>query len=101
MGILSTTGPPAWHPAAPEVKEKGRKIVETCVQHGVSPSDLALQFCFAHPYVSTTLAGMSTVEQVRQNVAAVGQTPDAALIAEVRSATPSWPSGRPENQDAS
>lgn len=100
MGILSTTGPPAWHPASREVKEAGRRVVETCARRGVSASDLALQLCFAHPYVSTTLAGMSTVEQVRQNVAAVGRPVDAALIAEVRSAHPAWPTGRPENQDA-
>jgi L-galactose dehydrogenase len=100
MGILSTTGPPAWHPASAEVKEAGRRIVELCAKRGVSASDLALQFCVAHPHVSTTLVGMSTVEQVRRNVAAVERAPDEALVAEVRSNHSAWPSGRPENQDA-
>ncbi len=97
MGILTPDGPPSWHPAPPEVKEAGRRIVESCVR----ASDVALQFSIAHPYVSTTLSGMSTVEQVRQNVAAASQPADAALIAELRCSTRSWPSGRPENQDAS
>jgi L-galactose dehydrogenase len=104
MGILTKGGPPPWHPAPADVKEAGRCIVHLCEQRGIEASDLALQFCLAHPYVSTTLAGMSTVEQVRQNVAAAGSPPDQALIDEVRAlvsavANRSWPTGRPENQD--
>jgi L-galactose dehydrogenase len=102
MGILTAGGPPPWHPASPEVKQAGRSVVEFCEQRGVRASDLALQFCLAHPYVSTTLTGMSTVEQVRQNVAAVSRPADALLLAKIRdqlSAHPIWPTGRPENQD--
>ncbi len=102
MGILTPDGPPPWHPASPEVKEAGREMVRLCQRSGVQASDLALQFCLAHPYVTTTLAGMSTVEQVRQNVAAASKVPDAALIAELRAQFPAhriWPTGRPENQD--
>jgi L-galactose dehydrogenase len=103
MGILTPNGPPPWHPASSEVKEAGRNIAQ---HYGARISDLALQFCLAHPYVATTLAGMSTVEQVRQNVAATAISADAALIAEIRRlvapvANRSWPSGLPENQDAS
>ena len=103
MGILTTNGPPPWHPASPEVKEAGRSLAQ---RYGARLSDLALQFCLAHPYIATTLAGMSTVEQVRQNVAAAAIPADAALTAEIRSlvspvANRSWPSGLPENQDAS
>jgi L-galactose dehydrogenase len=103
MGILTTSGPPPWHPASPEVKEAGRRIVELCAHRA---SDIALQFAIAHPYVATTLAGMPTVEQVRQNVAAASQPVDEVLLAEVLAlADPyknrSWPSGLPENHDAS
>ena len=47
---------------------------------------------------------MSTVEQVRQNVAAAAIPPTLMLIAEIRDllapvAHRSWPSGLPENQD--
>jgi L-galactose dehydrogenase len=103
MGILTQNGPPPWHPASPEVKEAGRNMAR---RYGARLSDLALQFCLAHPYVATTLAGMSTVERVRQNVAAAAERADAALIAEIRNllapvANRSWPSGLPENQDAS
>ena len=104
MGILTSGGPPSWHPAPAEVKEIGRRVVELCEQQGLRASDVALQFCLQHPYVSTTLAGMSTVEQVRQNVSAASRTADPALLEEIRSLVEpvknrSWPSGRPENQD--
>jgi len=104
MGILTSAGPPSWHPATVEVKAMGRRVVEFCEQRGVRASDLGLQFCLQHPYVATTLAGMSTVEHVRQNVAAAIVPVDTALIAEIRSlispfANRSWPTGRPENQD--
>jgi L-galactose dehydrogenase len=102
MGILTPNGPPPWHPASSEVKEAGRSLAR---RYGARLSDLALQFCLAHPYIATTLAGMSTAGQVRQNVAAAAIPADAALIAEIRGlvspvANRSWPSGLPENQDA-
>jgi L-galactose dehydrogenase len=106
MGILTAGGPPPWHPASADVKKAGRAIVELCEKRDVTASDLALQFAFAHPYISTTLAGMPTAEQVRQNVAAASNPVDEALLAEVLAlAAPyknrSWPTGLPENQDAS
>ncbi|MGA3202709.1 MAG: aldo/keto reductase [Bryobacteraceae bacterium] len=103
MGILTTSGPPPWHPAPAEVMEAGRRIVQWCDQRGVQASDLALQFCLEHSYVATTLAGMSTVAQVCQNVAAASSNADRALIDELRNFFPpinrSWPTGLPENQD--
>jgi L-galactose dehydrogenase len=104
MGILTSGGPPPWHPASHEVKEAGRAVVEFCSRRGIQASDVALQFCLQHPYVATTLAGMSTVAQVRQNVAAAAGRPDAALLAEIQNLVApvrnrSWATGRPENQD--
>jgi L-galactose dehydrogenase len=100
MGILTANGPPPWHPASPEIKEAGRRVV----QFSERASDVALQFCLQHPYVSTTLTGMSTVEQVRQNAAAASQPVDQAFVNEIRSfvapfTNRTWPTGRPENQD--
>lgn len=104
MGLLTAAGPPPWHPAPSEVKEAGRKVVEWCEQHGVHASDIALQFCLQHPYVSTTLSGMPTVQQVRQNVAAATAPANTSMTAEIRRlvspvANRSWSTGLPENHD--
>ncbi len=104
MGILTEQGPPAWHPAPEAVKEAGRRVAELCRQRGVRVADVALRFCVQHPYVATTLVGMSRPDHVESNVRALeGQTPEdlleeiRAIIAPVFNTT--WPSGRPENQD--
>lgn len=104
MGILTAGGPPPWHPGSEEVKAAGRQAVELCEKRGAAASDVALQFALQHPYVSTTLAGMSSQEQVRQNVAAANGHADPALIDDIHSlvapiANRSWPTGLPENQD--
>jgi len=99
MGLLTPNGPPPWHPASPEVKELARGVMSL---YGSRASDLALQFCLQHPYVATTLTGMSTVDEVRQNVAAASNPADAVSIAEIRARFPVhriWPTGLPENQD--
>ncbi|HTB13512.1 MAG TPA: aldo/keto reductase [Bryobacteraceae bacterium] len=106
MGLLTQNGPPPWHPASPEVKEVARVLVEFFAKSGVRITDLALQFCLQHPTVATTLAGMSTVEQVRENVAAAHAPADATLINEARDfigpfLNRSWPTGLLENHDAS
>ncbi|MGH9723026.1 MAG: hypothetical protein ACRD8O_22680 [Bryobacteraceae bacterium] len=65
---------------------------------------MAIQFCLAHPYAATTLVGMATRGQVRQNAAAAEGKLDQELIEEIRhvvarSANIIWPTGRPENHD--
>lgn len=104
LRILTPQGAPEWHPAAPEVKEIVRKVVELCEARGEPAPKVALRFCLDHPYISTTLVGLTTVEQVRQNLEIFDETNDPELLAEIEAlAAPVlhhiWPSGRPENQD--
>jgi L-galactose dehydrogenase len=104
MGILAPGGPPAWHPAPPEVKAAGEEVVRLCEKRGIHSAAVALRFCLDHPYVSSTLVGMSSPTEVVQNLRAVDFRipPDLmehieAVVALVRDRT--WPSGRPENSD--
>ena len=104
LRILTPLGAPEWHPATPEVKEIGCKVVELCEARGKSAPKVALRFCLDHPYISTTLVGLATVEQVRQNLEILDETSDPELLAEIDAlAAPVlhhiWPSGHPENQD--
>lgn len=102
MGLLSHTPPPVWHPAPVELQEACARAAASCHEQGVNISRLALQFSLAEPRIATTLVGMGSVQQVRDNVACVGTPPDAELLAEVQSLLASvhnliWASGRPEN----
>jgi L-galactose dehydrogenase len=68
MGLLAPSGPPPWHPAPMSLRRASMKILELCRSHGVDPIFVALRFCLDHPYVATTLSGMSSAVQVEKNV---------------------------------
>ena len=67
-------------------------------------SELALRFCLDHPYVSSTLIGMSTTRQVETSLKLLQSSTDKELLAQVEAILAPvfnyvWPSGRPENQE--
>jgi L-galactose dehydrogenase len=104
MGLLGEGTPPPWHPAPESVKSAARAIVSLCAQRRVPASRLALQYCLDLPEVATTLVGMSTRQQVLDNVAALSTERNAELLSAVQAlAKPVhnmlWPSGLPENAD--
>ena len=68
MGLLTEEGPPKWHPAPAAVQEVGRKLATLCRDRGVNISSVALRYCLDHPYVSSTLVGMSNQAQVTRNL---------------------------------
>jgi L-galactose dehydrogenase len=104
MGILTDQGPQPWHPAQPEIKEAGKKIVEVCHAHGVDPAIAAIAFTMRHPLIASTLVGMPRTAEVEANLKAMDFQLSPELEAEIdRIAAPVihviWPSGRPENDD--
>jgi L-galactose dehydrogenase len=104
MGVLTGEGAPPWHPASAELQRTGRTIARLCAERGVDVSALALGFCLDHPYVTTTLVGMSNQHHVEMNLNGLHAVTDQKLVAEVRTLVGplfnhSWPSGRPENHD--
>jgi L-galactose dehydrogenase len=103
MGLLTEQGPPAWHPAPQQVRDAGKKAAEFCREHGVDISEVALRFCLDHPYVSSTLIGISTTGQVETSLELLRRASDMALLAQIETILGPvlnyvWPSGRPENQ---
>ncbi len=98
MGMLTLAGPPAWHPAPPEVKEAAARVVQLCESRGVDVTTLALRFCLDYPYAASTLVGMSTREQLERNLRALDFKLDPDLLAEIAQIVApvkdkSWPSG--------
>jgi L-galactose dehydrogenase len=86
MGILTERGAPEWHPAPTEVRQAGKRVVELCKRRGAPVSNLAIRFCLDHPYLSTTLVGMSSPDQVMTNLKTLDTTIDLGLqrdIAEI------------------
>ncbi len=104
MGMLTEQGAPDWHPAPPEVHIVVKAALAFCHEHGIDLTELALRFCFDHPGVASTLVGMSTTEQVRRNLRALGTPADTELVREVKAilapaANVVWSSGKAENHD--
>jgi len=106
MGILTARGAAEWHPAPVGLRAAGQRAVQFARERGVSLTNQALRFCFDHPYVSSTLVGMSTREHVRANLEALQELSDPAFQKELRQLFGEflnyvWPSGRQENWDES
>jgi L-galactose dehydrogenase len=104
MGILSKQGSQPWHPAQPEIKEAGKKIVDLCLAHGVDPEVVAIWFTVQHPYIASTLVGMPRVSELEANLSVLEFRPDPQLLSEVKAIVDGleeriWPSGLPENDD--
>ena len=105
LRLLTKEGALAKHPAPESVKQAGLAIVQACLRHGADPAIVALQYCLRHPYAASTCVGMSNQREVEQNLTALDTQIAPELLAEIeRIAEPvkttTWPSGRPENQDA-
>jgi L-galactose dehydrogenase len=99
MGLLNGRAAPAWHPAPQPVREAAKQFVRACAASGRNPATTALRFCLENPGISTTLTGMSTAAEVRDNLAALDEKIDPRLREEIAAiafpvAGMEWPSGR-------
>jgi L-galactose dehydrogenase len=104
MRLLTPEGPLDWHPASAELREVGRQVVDLCKRRGASPSKVALHYASAPSSIASTFVGISTQEEVLQNIGAIDATLDLSLLDEIdKLAEPvrhrMWKSGLPENYD--
>ncbi|MBJ6145390.1 aldo/keto reductase [Hymenobacter sp. BT559] len=84
MGLLSTQGPPAWHPASATLKDHAQRAAALCADRGYPIEQLAIQFAVSHPGVSTTLVSAACPRLMRQNIEWASTPPDPDLLREVR-----------------
>ena len=102
MGLLTGRGLPDWHPAPEPIREACRRAAEHCRSRGAELPHLALQYAVSDPGIATTLVGMRSEQEVRQNVGWLGRPLDPTLLGEVLAIlapihNQTWPSGLPEN----
>jgi L-galactose dehydrogenase len=104
MGLLTNNGGPDWHPAPQEVRDAARKAAQYCRDRGADISELGLRFCLGHPYVSSTLVGISTTHDLDASLKVLRGSTNAELVRQVEAILApvfncEWPSGRPENRE--
>jgi L-galactose dehydrogenase len=102
MGLLTANGPPAWHPAPAKIREACARAATFCRKQGVPLPKLALQFATANRDIETTLVGMVSAKEVKQNVRWLEERLDQKLLGQVQEilapiCNHTWPSGRKEN----
>lgn len=102
MGLLTESGPPAWHPASQEIRAACAQAAQYCRARGVNIVQLAIQFALANPNFATTFVGSANPREVENNVQWTDAPLDAELLAEVEKIlapihNQTWASGRPEN----
>jgi L-galactose dehydrogenase len=83
MGLLTSQGAPAWHPASKAIVDGCRKAVEYCQRRGVDIVKVAIQFACSHPDLATTLVSTARPSNIRDNIAYVEEPADQSLLAEV------------------
>ncbi len=84
MGLLSSRGVPAWHPAPKPLVEACRKAAEYCEKVGYPIEKLAVQYAVDNPRIATTLFSSANPDNVRRNIAYVSEPAPADLVAKVR-----------------
>jgi len=73
MGLLTKSGPPAWHPASSTLKLACLEASQLCEENSVNISKLAIAFSLSNSDISCTLLGMKSIEEVNMAM-------DAAII---------------------
>jgi L-galactose dehydrogenase len=90
MGLLSTKGPPPWHPAPDGMKAACRAAAELCARHGADLGQVALHVALTLPGVASTFVGIGSVAELERNLAAVERAPAPALLAAVQDILAPW-----------
>ncbi len=102
MGLLTESGPPAWHPASNEIKRACANAAQFCRERGVNIVQLAVQYALANPNFATTFVGSANPREIQENVRWSKEPLDAELLRQVENIlapihNQTWTSGRPEN----
>jgi aryl-alcohol dehydrogenase-like predicted oxidoreductase len=81
MGLFETMRKQRWGRA--ETLAAARQYNALARRHGLSPTRMALAFCFGNWRVASTIIGVTSVAQLEENLDAWGTTLPAELLAEI------------------
>ena len=84
MGLLSSRGAPAWHPAPEPLQEACRRAAEYCASAGYPIERLAMEYAVREPRIASTLFSTTRAENVRANLAFIAGKPDPEMLLQVR-----------------
>ncbi|MBP5500992.1 MAG: aldo/keto reductase [Bacteroidales bacterium] len=84
MGLLSTRGVPAWHPAPKALVEACQKAVAHCNAKGYPIEKLAIQYAISSPRIATTLFSSANPANVEKNWQYALEPIDWELVGEVQ-----------------
>ena len=84
MGLLSSRGAPAWHPAPKPLAEVCARAAKYCEEKGYPIEKLAIQFAVSNPRIAGTLFSSANPANVRHNLAWANEEPDLQLVEEVQ-----------------
>ncbi|KAK3784892.1 hypothetical protein RRG08_056847 [Elysia crispata] len=71
MGLLSTRGPPEWHPATQHIKDACAQAAAHCQERGVDISRLGLRFTLEEEEIPTTLVSTASRANLLKNLQSV------------------------------
>lgn len=90
MGLLSSKGPPPWHPAPEGMKAACRAAATLCAARGADLGRIALQYSLSMPGLASTFVGVGSVAELQANVAALSAPVDTALLGEIKALLAPW-----------
>ena len=84
MGLLSSRGAPAWHPAPAPLAEACTKAAKYCAEKGYPIEKLAIQYSVSNPRIAGTLFSSANPVNVQRNIDWANEEPDWQLVKEVQ-----------------
>lgn len=84
MGLLSSRGVPAWHPAPKALVDACARAAQHCSAKGTPIEKLAIQYAVSNPRITTTLFSSANPDNVRRNVEWSKEPIDWNLVKEVQ-----------------
>lgn len=83
MGLLSSRGAPAWHPAPKALMDACHEAAQYCAAAGCPIEKLAMQYSVGEPRIASNLFSSTSPDNVRKNIEYISEPADHELVARV------------------